>query len=300
MFEKLTSDVPASPDHNFVSANPNQFDHAPKLYLLTSFKEMGLIASPRDPNLVRELFHSLPAQEYIEKVSIYKESGSLDIDASSQRLGIPIIINKNLLGHGKITGLTPEDYGLPLEIHLNPTHDSMPLTFGHEVAHFYWSKGLSNQYVEYEQYKEDFCDYFGAQMAMPEKSLPNLSNITESTLLSLAERYELSINDVILQLQEYGFLPPRVAIDSFMPKYPNPDFSEKVARNIVCRHCHDSGGDPNCHLARTVAPLFDFTDMSWGDKFGHCSGEDLLKPEIISTLTSHYRAIGRLAVSEPI
>ena len=298
MFEKLTSDVPALPDDNFVSANPDQSDHSLLRDLLAYYKEMGLNGAPLNPNLVREIFHSLPAQEYIDSIAVYKESGSLDIDASSQRLGIPVKMSKNLLWYGEITGL--EDYSFPIEIHLNASRDSIPLTFGHEVAHFYLSKELSNQYFGDDRYKEAFCDYFGAQMAMPEKSLPNLDNITELTLLELTERYELSIKDVILQLQEYGFLPPRVAIDSSMPKLPNPDFSERVARNIVCKHCHDSGGDPNCHLARTVAPLFDFTNRIWGLKFEHCSGENLLKPEIISTLTKHYRAIGRLAVSEPI
>lgn len=303
MTERLTSDVPAIPDLDFISYDPDYYARNPRS--LRAFLEShdSETVPLRDPTEVQDLFNNTPAKEFIADIAVYQDSGALDIEMSSRVLGIPVVYDTHpelTACHGHITGLPPNVDNDELLIHINPDSDSKPQTFGHEVGHFYYRVILGKPYRSYSSFEEDFCEYFGAQMALPKWQAEGLGEISEAALLELMARSELSLRDTIYQLQEYGILPPRVAVDSFNGKVRNLDFSEKVTRDIACKHCKDTGGDLNCYLAGTDAPLFDFTDRNWGGSIGGCCGEDLHTPEIVSTLTKHYQRLGRKALAETI
>lgn len=122
------------------------------------------------------------------------------------------------------------------------------------------------------------------------ESIESVKQIDEAVLLSLMAQFKVSLHDAVLQLMEYHLLPPRIAIDSYNGKSKNPDYSQKVSRGFFCMHCEETGGDYNCPNTGSNSPLFNFTDRAWGANLTSCLGEDLHKPEILSTLTKYYVA----------
>lgn len=296
MREKLTSDIPAIPDPYFVSANVDTERFRRRRY----DSDNRQVAPMRNPDSSRQLFEIIDAASYIERIAVYSEEGTLDIEASAEVLGIPVVFElekDKSFCKGYITGITPQESGLQIEIHIAPDGEDKSITFGHEVGHYFLSEVYGWKPLGYDRAEEHFCDYFGRQMVMPKSRFNELGEINEALLLDLVDRYSVGLEDLITQLQEYGLLPSRLAIDTYNPKLPNLDYSQKVVRNIICKHCHDVGGDRNCPEAGQACLLFDFTDKALALSLSNCCGEDLHLPEIASTLTKHYQELGRLPVA---
>ena len=199
------------------------------------------------------------------------------------------------VAHGEIVGL-PRSKGTsqPIEIHLDRTQQLHQATYGHEIGHYFFQavKGLVRN--GRNEYEEKFCDYFGRRMAMPLRQLDEYASgekeVDREAILDLMRRFRMGLNDTIYGLMEYGILPPRVAVDTYNGKRANEDYSKKVVRGIFCLHCMHVGGDYNCPGVSAPTPLFDLTDRAWGGKMPSCLGEDVHKPEILSTLTKFYIA----------
>lgn len=305
MPERYTSDFPALPDQEYIVQCP-EFTNCPGIdewradpetipddlrpYIGHLFEKRN---EPKQPDLfVQRVFEEYGAQFFIDTRTVYTPEGRLDLDLTSQSMGIPYNYNmKDNVARAEIIGLHPNPNNDLLEIHLRAGSESQTISFGHEIGHFFWRAVLGWGTESYDREEEDFCDYFGRRMALPLKFLSAYASINEQTLLEMMIRFDTGPNDLIEYLMEYGLLPERVAIDSYTGKMRNLDFSEKVERHILCKHCNSVGGDFNCPEAGKEAILFDFTDRAWSDRLSSCCGEKLHnKPAIMSTLTKYYQA----------
>ena len=290
MSERFTSDVPAYPDSNYVWVNPKYKD-TPSIheqdedFWLLTLKEYGYE--------VETLFETSDALEFIDEFAVYDDDGRLNIELTSIKIGIPYSFDmESTYARGEIAGLPGMDSGKELEIHLDPRQLVQQITFGHEIGHFFYRAIHGAERMGYNPDEEEFCEYFGRRMAMKPEYIQEFLNgdrpLDEDALMEIMSRFRLELKDTITCLMELGVLPPRVAVDSYNPEYPNEDFSLKVKRNIHCLHCARVDGDFNCPGADQPTPLFNFTDRAWGNRGGFCLSEELRDPAIMSTLTAHY------------
>ena len=310
MFEKYTSDVPAIPDPDYVWLNPeNQVSFEERMLAeaddhddthglrkmfesLIEAKKPGLPKAEFDDSAT--YFYSTNAQRFMDDVAVYHTDGTLNIDGTSTKIGIPYKFEmRHKTARGEIAGLKGSGSDEPIEIHLRKEEHTKHLqtTFGHEIGHFYWREvlnwGLSD--VAIDPVEEKFCDYFGRRMAMPEDGLQSYETINEATLIDMMSKYRVDLSELMQQLMEYEILPRRVAVDSYCGREKNLDYSRKVNRSFFCQHCELVDGDYNCPEAGQNAPLFDFTDRTWASQLSNgCCGEDLHKANIMSTLTKYY------------
>lgn len=304
MVERYTSDVPAIPDENYVYINPERrgdiIDRALEEPdgtvpdgLLDIFAEMAEQKRNRVPieydYLIERFFDETNAQQYIDKYAVYDEDGRLNIDLTSSKLGIPYNFNiSNAFIHGEITGLPGHGTIMSPEIHLNPEKPFHSVTFGHEIGHYFWRVIEEVPSAGYDRLEENFCNYFGRRMALPNEKLEEYGSIDEEVILEIMGRFKVELGDALTALMEAGILPPRVSVDSYNGEYRNLDYSEKVSRGTFCLHCEQVGGDYGCPNVNIPTPLFNLTDRAWAGKLRSCLGEDLHKPEIMSTLTKYY------------
>lgn len=306
MIERYTADVPAIPDESYVYVNPElkrdiidraleEPDGTVPERLLDMFANIAEQKRQRTPieydYFVERFFDETNAQQYIDRYAVYDDEGRLNIDLTSSKVGIPYNFNiSNTLFHGEITGLPGHDIITSPEIHLNPEKPLHSVTFGHEIGHYFWRVEEGVPSAGYNKVEEDFCNYFGRRMALPNEKLEEYGSINKEVILEIMGRFKVELGDALTALMEAGILPPRVSIDSYNGEYPNLDYSEKVTRGTFCLHCDQVGGDYGCPNVNIPTPLFDFTDRAWGGKLQSCLGEDLHKPEIMSTLTKYYVA----------
>ncbi len=306
MSERYTSDVPAIPDPDYEWIRPEYKrsllerieDEQTEIsadfrLLLEDMAKAEREKIPKDYDYFAEhFFKRTGAQEFIDEYAVYDDDGRLNIDLTSAKIGIPYNYEiTSRADRGEIVGLPGNtSFGQPIEIHLNPEMQLHQVTFGHEIGHYFWRVVQYDPSEGYNRTEEDFCSYFGRRMALPCEQLVGYEKIDEAAILDIMSRFRANLDDALTALMEYGFLPSRVAIDTYNGKYENPDFSEKVTRGIFCLHCDQVGGDYGCLNVNQPTPLFDFTDRAWGGQMQACLGEDLHNPEIMSTLTKHYVA----------
>ena len=302
----FTSEVPAVPDQDYTYVNPDRGEGDPfEAFLertdpempdeisimIRHFKAIQESKMPKDPNTFPEyMFEILRAQDFINWHAMYDEDGRLNMDVTSQRLGIPYSYNmRHSVIHGETLGMPDTDTdGQPFEFLIRRDGGSIRATYGHEVGHYFWN--IVAEQARAGDDEEDFCDYFGRRMALPRRFLREYSSIDETAIIEMMNRFDVGLNDLIMQLMEYRMLPERVAIDTYIGKVKNPDYSEKVSRKIICRHCSTVGGDQNCPQTGNNTLLFDFTDRAWADILTSCTGERLFDPKILSTLTKYYKS----------
>ena len=304
MVERYTTDVPAIPDPNFESSNPERRSFLDEA--LVESEEMtdslrsilGRMATEREEKIPIEydyhterFFEQSNAQTFIDKYAVYDNDGRLNMDLTSAKIGIPYNFNMTpgLFAQGEIVGLHDDRANEQLiEIHLNKEAMLHQVTFGHEIGHYFWSEvqGMSRDYRP----EEAFCDYFGRRMALDREHLTTYDVIDEEAIINIMSRFRVGLGDAVIALMETGLLPTRVAIDSYNPKFSNLDYSEKVNRGIFCLHCIQVGGDYGCPDANQTTPLLDLTDRAWGSSIYSCLGEDLHDGAIMSALTKHYAA----------
>ena len=310
MSMRYTFELPAVPDPTYVCVNPEREDIFERTFededmdLPESFRAMyaDMVEAKQSKTPIaydyapENYFHSSGAQAFIDQYAVYDDDGRLNMDMTSLKIGIPYNFNMlNAIAQGEIVGLSgSEDTSQPIEIHLDRIQQLHQATYGHEIGHYFFQvvKGFVRNGPN--EYEEKFCDFFGRRMAMPLGQLDEYASAKQDfdgqSLLSVMRRFRVGLADALFGLMEYGILPPRVAIDTYNGKYTNEDYSKKVVRGIFCLHCMHVGGDYNCPGVSAPTPLFDLTDRAWGGKMQSCIGEDIYKPEILSTLTKFYVA----------
>ncbi len=305
MTERSTSDVPAIPDPDFEWKSPgfkkDIFERALEENveipdnLRAMFERMAADRERKTPIeydfYVESLFDAYEAQSYIDTFAVYDDDGRLNLDLTSERIGIPYTMgmhDETLFAHGQIVGLNGDANKEEIRIHLNPEQNFHQVTFGHEVGHFFWKEIMG--FNDGLRTEENFCEYFGRRMALPPRYLEEYDQIDEEALLKIMSTFRMELSEAVYGLMEVGKLPNRISIDSYTGNCPNEDIRNKVTRGTFCLHCSQVGGDYNCPDANQPTPLFDFTDRSWGEKLSSCLGEDLHKADIMSTLTKFYVA----------
>lgn len=314
MSERYTSDLPAVPDPDYEYINPEHerdifdrlFEEGSEDEIPTTvrgiYRHMLEAKQSKTPlrydNKTEKLFEFTAAQGFIDGWAVYDDDGRLNMDLTSEKIGIPYDFEINSqFAHGEITGLPGPGRPLPeqpVEIHLDRKRRLFQATYGHEIGHYFMRAVKAYNVQGWNRLEEDFCDYFGRRMAMPIKHLGEFVTdqrpVDEQAILELMGRFQMELVDVITGLMEYGILPSRVAIDTYYGRAKNEDYSQKVTRGVYCLHCMQVGGDYNCPTVNQPTPLFDFTDRAWGGQMWSCLGEDLHKPPILSTLTKYYVA----------
>ena len=256
---------------------------------------------PKNPNKARQLFVDTNAKDFIDSNAIYNEDLSLNIDETARHMKIPVKYTRTTTEMGAIYGV--KEFNEEIRIELNAANSTQAVTFGHEIGHFFYSKVFERK--NGGKAEEDFCDYFGMAMAMP----ANISNLVtradlmnEQTLLDYMLRFDMTLDEIILQFMEYDILPPKVAIDTYYESDTLSYWAEKVNRLFVCRHCHDTHGDWFCPNANTNVPLYDFTDRAWAGiiPIAGC-GKGNFNEAVYSNLTEQYQnKLGQLALFSPI
>lgn len=240
------------------------------------------------------------ADEFARDVGIYDGTGALDIEATAERLFMPVRYNDMLRPRAYISGIHPHRNILKQEIVLS-THDrDTRVSFGHELGHLYlqemnWQAHRELKHLELEV----LCDFIGRRIALPAEQLAGLESITEATLLDLSCTYKVPVRTVLLRLIEEELLPDRVFVDTYLPDLPNPDYSHKITRCSVCLMCsmlieHSDALDNEDHA------LFDFTDRAWGSVFPRCPSNLAFDTEECDHLTQSYaRQDPQLALFPP-
>lgn len=228
------------------------------------------------------------AHEFAEEVGVYDDRGALDIEATADRLFMPVRYTDMFHPKAYIAGIHPHRGILQREIVLN-THDNDARTsFGHELGHLYLQEMNRCASEELDHFDlEVLCDFIGRRISLPATRLSELESISESTLLDLSLKHRLPLRTVILRLIEEELLPDNVFIDTYLPESNNSDFSHKITRRSVCLMCtmyisHDHQITSEKHA------LFDFTDRAWAHQLSRCPNNFAFDVEECDHLTQLY------------
>lgn len=199
---------------------------------------------------VRELFKNLHASEWILANRVIKD-GVLDFEATAEQLKIPLKHEAQFSAiKASISGLTDINEE-PIEITIGQMTRprEVSLSFGHELGHYFlWMSQLSDYPNE-----EEFCEYFGRQMALYSADLSVIDSIDGSLINDLQELYNVEPKTVILQLIDAGKLPNRVVIDTMLGNISSHQEyntnSKNIVRCVICSDCeinnpHDTNFDP--------------------------------------------------------
>ncbi len=256
--------------------------------------------TPQDANLSRRAFELLNAQRFIDEVGVWKDEGELDIHATAKNVGVPVKYDESLMfrakgtlgGYGPFKGKSERLLSLQPKLGRDET-----VTFAHEIGHLFLGEVVpNNQRLDIPgRVEEEFCDYFGRAMAMPEKLIEryDTSHVDEQKIIDLALGFKVLVRTAVLQCIEKGSLPDKVSIDTYIYTCPNPDYSEMVERVCVCLHCEETSGDLYCPNAGKESRLLDFTEYAWAWEFGRCQGEERLSLDERKKLTAYYESLPR-------
>lgn len=220
---------------------------------------------------LHEAFVSFKAAEWIKEFRV-ETGGKLDIEATAEKIGVPLSMEmplgpngKPYLSSGVITGLGPE-FGLkPIAIHVNGRYDEDEhnLTFGHEVGHLFLETvaGIT-QKAGHDQRIEAFCEHFGRQMILPLDQLPEIEEVTPEAVTELMARFGVRHDTIIYQLMLTGKLPRRLYFDTTIEEVPNEFYSHKVERHCLCLDCELHAHHPKI-TEEDYVPIYDFTMHEW-------------------------------------
>lgn len=300
-FEKTVGDIPL-PDVRYTNSLPLKYNNE-AMDLLPGYE------------LYRSLTYSKQARAFrTNYVEWSPDMKKLLIDETAANIGIPLSFRSlkeygplhrgHLGGTGPYKGLSP--WGVsPYEVAIDPTFNQDRTTFGHEMGHYFIQEVLNYEPQPWDYFSEEqFCEYFGRTLAIPESALWDIEHVDEETIKQLVIECDVDPHSVVLRLIEAGKLPDNVHIDSYTSHKYAPGFASKVERSSVCLYCSISHGAlncPNAHLSK--AALFDFTDRAWSSKFSHCSGEfsETSMESRCHYLTAYYQSrMTQLALFPPL
>jgi len=214
----------------------------------------------------RIAFETFNAQQWIDSFAVYVD-GKIDIVATAAKTGVPVNFNfSKFEGNGNAAaGLTGYAEDHSFEIHLSDYglwKKEWNTSFGHELGHLFIISALNLGRMTTNK-EEQFCDYFGLQVAVPSSELEVLDDVNEAAIIMLAERLGVDYGAIVLRLMQEGKIPDRLVMDTNYPSNgPNPFFSGKVRREVICFKCfteepHDTGV--------AVLPKFNFTEYEVGE-----------------------------------
>jgi hypothetical protein len=256
------------------------------------FSELDLAYSIRPDHL----FESTRAAEWIKEVRT-ETGGKLDMQATADSLGIPLVLGtavidgEEVFSDGCITGLGEKTGLEPIAIYVGPDMhiENQLLTFGHEVGHLFLEKvvGLWTHTRGRNFDVENFCEYFGREMVVSHDELKVVNPLNQEAITELMARYGASHQTIIFQLIMAGKLPTRVVLDSEIGEAPNPFYSYKVGRSIICIEC-ELGISHSNYEEGDSTPLLDFRGYEWDSSTSgnECTGRREIEDHI--AINKHY------------
>lgn len=192
-----------------------------------------------------ELFLHLNAKRWIERYRVEHSDGSLDMIGSAERVGIPLAspdeeyTSDAIVTKAYITGVSV-DVDEPIRIHISPRNmeEMARMSLGHEFGHFFlFQQGYLHDDSGLKLWAEKFCDVFGRECALPSEYLEYIDTVDGSTVSSLMEMFKVDHQTVFMQLMKVGKLPKAVLVDTSFGETPNPDYSNRLTRIVVCYNC---------------------------------------------------------------
>lgn len=214
----------------------------------------------------------LGAEEFIESIR-QPPIGPLDIEATAEKLDLPVSLDSDTVGHASITGL---DNDKPIEIHVNRYDYEKAMSFAHEVGHYLLF--LEDHHGKYNMHiEEGFCEFFGRMLSMPDLDDIDIDSVTPDLYDKICRDYQVSPHSFTIWLMERRVIPDQVIIDTRIPVKPNPLYSKKVSRHIVCLNCEYGICSSESYKPEDELPIIDLTSLELGDGFrvGH---EPLTRP----------------------
>jgi hypothetical protein len=239
------------------------------------------------------IFEKSHAADWIKTIRA-ETNGILDIEATAHNLGVPLVMTnyyedgEKMLADGCVTGLDGSG-PVTIRIRTDLTFEETILTFGHEVGHIFLDQEVDewmSMWLEHNQV-EIFCDFFGREMVVDHNDLKDTDFISESTITGLMDRYGADHQTIIFGLMLAGKLPTRVIIDSEIGDVPNPYYSGKVGRQVICIECEL--GIPHSHnVDKEKTLVLDFRGYERQAITNHneCGGIPEIEDHI--TLNKHY------------
>lgn len=215
-------------------------------------------------------FEDYKAGEWIRDFRI-ESNGRLDMEATAANIGVPlfhempIFQGERVIADGIIIGLSTDFEYAQLRIHVNPRLEPPKrlLTFGHEVGHLFLDQVAGYKHkAGRDEVAEQFCEFFGREMVLPKEALKNFDAFDPNVVPELMARYGADHQTVIFQLMIAGKLPKRILIDSAIGEVPNPFYSGKVGRHLICLDC-EMGARHTAPNTQAEIPIIDFTAHEW-------------------------------------
>ena len=266
---------------DFIIARMSMFDD--DIYG-TNFEANLHFLNDNSPEFV---FNTLGAEAWIKRNVVYKD-GAVDINATSLNMGIPVHYSLTGLPDSEVFGLAATtgiiNRSEPIEIFLSDTPHHLVdrnASFGHELGHVFLDKMLGVCSLGNIN-EERFCDYVGLMVAVPDAEIESLGEISEASIMMLAERLGVSQGTVIERLMRLEKLPPRVAYDMTLPiDTGNPYYKGKVVRNAICLPCIDHQEHPPTEDLLNI-PIFDLTAFDTHSTYNdsHRHGDTILQNEL--------------------
>jgi hypothetical protein len=250
------------------------------------FSELDLAYSIRPDHL----FESTRAAEWVKDVRA-ETGGKLDMQATADSLGIPLVLGtavidgKEVFSDGCITGLGEKAGVEPIVVYVRPDlpPEDRLLTFGHELGHLFLEKvaGAWTHTRGRNNDVENFCEFFAREMVVSRDELKLVGPVHQSAITELMAQYGAGHQTIIFQLMLAGKLPTRVVLDSEIGEAPNPYYSGKVGRHVICIEC-EVGAPHIAYEEGDSTPVLDFRGQEWDSRTAsnECSGRREIETHI--------------------
>lgn len=213
-------------------------------------------------------FKQLNAQHWIDNFRV-ETDGWLDIAATAETVGVSVAYempDDNKTSQGCTRGLHKGGEDDSVTVHISPfwAENDQKVTFGHELGHIFLVTAAGIEDDQSSDRVEQFCDFFGRQMALPVEKLFNQDTFDADVVADLVEKYGVNHMTVIYQLMLVGKLPRRLVVDSSRGERPNSFYSNKISRHVICLGCEI--GESHAGVEQIDAlPHLDLTAYDWSD-----------------------------------
>lgn len=220
------------------------------------------------------LFEWFNAKEWIDRFRVERPDGSIDVEATYERVGLTLLPDETFPSDDEssrafITGLD-EDPLSPIRVHINPEPIAgdfeRTVSAGHELGHYFlFTLGMGLDKAGYGSKEELFCELFGKNFALPVERLHGVEVGDGRIIGELMEKYQVAYSTVMHQLMQAGVLPRTLKVDSTLPALPNPLYSGKVERGVLCLDCELG---KNHQPSLESAPVLDLTAYEYAYEVG--------------------------------
>ena len=193
-----------------------------------------------------ELFERLNAKRWIDRYRAEHSDGSLDMLGTVEKVGIPLAslgeeyASDAIITKAYITGVSTPEIDEPIRIHISPHNmeERARMSLGHELGHFFlFQQGYLHDNTDLKSWAEQFCEVFGRECALPSGYLESIDTVDGQTISSLVEMFKVDYQTVFMQLMKAGKLPKAILVDTSFGETPNPAYSNRLTRIVVCYDC---------------------------------------------------------------